>query len=171
MSSCSAADDLDAVVGRHRAVGTDSVGLQGQAAGPYFRATAARRCTERQPFSTDAACVGQAAGRLAEPVPAALQPLEGVLDDVLGGSDIADHDGGQPHEFQPVLPEQVLHGNGLLAAARSGSGICLGQAADLGGLARQGVIHARETPARGPDASPACRFSPRALPLCLVRTL
>jgi hypothetical protein len=60
--------------------------------------------------------VGEAAGRLAQAAPAPVQPLEGVLHDVLGGGQVADHHHGQPDKFEVMVAEKVGHGSCGVAA-------------------------------------------------------
>ena len=48
----------------------------------------------------------QAVSLIAQPMPAPVQPLEGVLNHVLGRSQVANHQQREPHEFQVMFAEQ-----------------------------------------------------------------
>ena len=48
----------------------------------------------------------QAISLIAQPMAAPVQPLEGVLNHVLGSSQVANHHQREPHEFQMMLAEQ-----------------------------------------------------------------
>jgi hypothetical protein len=49
-------------------------------------------------------------------VAAPVQPLEGVLNNVLGGSQVADHHQREPDEFQMMLAEQGRDDIGVVLA-------------------------------------------------------
>jgi hypothetical protein len=52
-------------------------------------------------------------------MPAAVQPLERILDHVLSGSQVPDHDQRQTHKLKMVGAKQVRHGHHGIAAVRS----------------------------------------------------
>ena len=81
----------------------------------------------------------------AQAMPAAVQPLEGVLHHVIGGGQVADHHQGQAHQLQAVLAEQVGHrGHGVAAVLPRDAGPAA-RALRLARHSRHREVHARET--------------------------
>ena len=74
-----------------------------------------------------------------------MQPLERILDHVLSGSQIPDHDQGQAHKLDVVVTEQVRHGYHGIAAVRPREPRPVTPPGRLVGYSRQHDIHARET--------------------------
>jgi hypothetical protein len=81
---------------------------------PARRAMPRRPSTDRHPFSTRGADVGQDLVGRGDVAPARVQAGVDVLHHVLGSGQVPDHEQGQPDQFAVVLAEQRAHGTGGL---------------------------------------------------------